>query len=456
MAQPKGYNIKEFSLLVLDEDLSPDEDLSGLKFSGEKAFDLRGMCSAFNYYESIESPIIRMEMVIFDTVDLNNILTGNEYVKLVMSTDTAPDDEIEVIQKVFKIGEVTKTERAQTYMLYTISPGGAYNESNRVFKAFSDIPGSDAITEIEKKYLKRQVKHERWEDARGNFNFIAPSWRAFDCIGYISDKIVGGSSGRPGYLYWETYRGTNFCTMDYLCSGSNPSFNRPKTFTYEQANVGNTGDVNGYKIQSINYPDRANNLERMRSGMYSSVTLGLAMPALTSGFLPAGGQSDGNKNSSPSGSINGPINMGAKTVWGMSNHLNSGFPFYGASETAFSEAKPTRIKIRALPVMKNSQNAANPDGNASNMTFDTVSASAYSTSRWQLLNAIKLDIVVPGNSGICAGDVVNVNIPASQADYERVKVDEMYSGKYLVLGVKHSYSPEGVTSYLNLAKDSIL
>ena len=69
MAQPKGYEIKEFSLLILDSDLSPDEDLSGLQFSGEGAYDLRGLCSAFNYYESVESPIIRMELVIYDALD---------------------------------------------------------------------------------------------------------------------------------------------------------------------------------------------------------------------------------------------------------------------------------------------------------------------------------------------------------------------------------------------------
>ena len=73
--------------------------------------------------------------------------------------------------------------------------------------------------------------------------------------------------------------------------------------------------------------------------------------------------------------------------------------------------KPARIKIRALPSMKNAQNSANPDGNAGNMTFDTIQSSAYSTSRWQLLNAIKLDIKVPGNASLAAGDVVNVRFP---------------------------------------------
>ena len=84
----------------------------------------------------------------------------------------------------------------------------------------------------------------------------------------------------------------------------------------------------------------------------------------------------------------------------MSKHLNKGFPFFKVNDDYFSPEKPARIKIRALPSMKNAQNSANPDGNAGNMTFDTIQSSAYSTSRWQLLNAIKLDIKVPGNASL--------------------------------------------------------
>tara|TARA_B100000035_G_scaffold295850_1_gene287314 strand:- start:257 stop:1633 length:1377 start_codon:yes stop_codon:yes gene_type:complete len=458
MAQAKGYDIKEFALQV-GQDIKPSEDLSNLKFSGDTAFDLRGLVSAFNYYESVDSPTTRMEIVVYDTVDMINNLNGNEFVRLVMTTDTDPDVELSITQKVFKIGEVTKSERAVTYILYTTSPGMQYNESNKVFQSFMDKPGHEIVRSIEKKYLKKAVKKDRWEDARGNFNFISPSWRPYDVIAYVQDKIVGGTSGSPGYLYFETYRGSNFVTMDYLCSASNKTFSKPVTYTYEQANVGTSeaGSQNAFKIENLNYPDRANHLEKFRTGAYSNVIIGISMSSMTSGFLPSdGATSEGKKDSSPAGSINPPVAMGAKTVWGLSKHLNRGFPFFKVDSEYFSDKNPSRVKIRALPSMKNAQGTANPDGNAANMSFDTVKSAAYSQSRWQLLNAIKLDITVPGNVALCAGDVVNVRIPASGSASGRVELDEMYSGKYLILGVKHSYHPTGVTTKLNLSKDSIL
>ena len=33
-----------------------------------------------------------------------------------------------------------------------------------------------------------------WEPSAGNYNFISTSWRPYDVISYVSDKIVGSES----------------------------------------------------------------------------------------------------------------------------------------------------------------------------------------------------------------------------------------------------------------------
>ena len=459
--QPKGYTLNEFSLLVSDE-VVPTEDLSSLSFTGENAIDLRGICSAWNYYESLTSPSVRMEFVFYDTVDLAAKLNGNEYIKLRITTDSSPDEELEIIQKTFKIGEVTKSERAQTYIVYSASPEVTSNEVNRVFKTFKDQPGTDSIQTILTDNLKFDGKKDRWEPSRGNFNFLSPNWRPYDAIEYITDKITGSVSGKSGYIFWETYKGKNLCTIDFLCSASNQTFSAPEIYTYSQANVGND-DVNAFKIETINYPDRANHLEKLRTGMYSTSTIGIVAPALTSGHLPSSGAtteegSTGSDDDTPSGSIQEPINFTAQSVFGESNNLNPDFPFPKVNNEYFSEERPSRIKIRALPSMLYSESTANPEGNAPNMKTDSVLASAYAASRWQLMNAFNLDITVPGNVALTAGDIVEVRIPESTTTEEqsdRIELDKTYSGKYLIVGVMHEYTVEGVTTILQLAKDSI-
>ena len=88
--------------------------------------------------------------------------------------------------------------------------------------------------------------------------------------------------------------------------------------------------------------------------------------------------------------------------------------------------------------------------------FDTVWASAYTFSRYNLLNAITLDITVPGNVGLYVGMVIQINIPASSKEEERTIEDPIYSGLYLITGLRHKYNPEGITTLLNLSKDSII
>jgi len=559
--QPKGYKITKFNLITKD-DSNPDQKVDQIEPLGEHSLvDVRKLCSGFNYIESIDSPSVRMEIAMFDTIDLISGMTGNEIIQITIETDSAPGMELEISQKIFKIGEITKSERAQLYVIYTVSPETINNETNKVFKSFKDNIGSAHVEWCVKEKLKSSGKNYSYEPSKGNFRFLAPTWRPYDCIGYISDKIVSSITNTAGYLFFENRDGYYFHTIDWLCSDRNPTAAKPPKYTYEQANVGDS-DFNAFKIESINFPDRANHLEKMRSGTYSNTVIGIKLPAVTSGNLPASGDGDsslvdiaaandvsrlieidnrkdtlnerrdtwddadkaefaaleaeekeidarseaalianqqtttttsGNSTTTTttsstyveakinagittsaeseglntnqvtttggSGSIQPPLHMGLDNVFGMANKaggiLNDQFPFPKVKPIYFDEKRPTRTKIRALPGMKNAQNQQDSTGGAANMDFDTVWASAYSFSRWQLLNAITLDITIPGNVALAVGQQLECVIPASTKEEERTVLDPIYSGRYLIIGLTHKYNPEGVTTMLNLSKDSI-
>jgi len=558
--QPKGYKITQFNLITKD-DSNPDQKVDQIEPLGEHSLvDIRSLCSGFNYIESIDSPSVRMEIAMFDTIDLISGMTGNEIIQITIETDSAPGMELEISQKIFKIGEITKSERAQLYVIYTVSPETINNETNKVFKSFKDNIGSAHVEWCVKEKLKSSGKNYSYEPSKGNFRFLAPTWRPYDCIGYISDKVISSITNTAGYLFFENRDGYYFHTIDWLCSDRNPTAAKPPKYTYEQANVGDS-DFNAFKIESINLPDRANHLEKMRSGTYSNTVIGIKLPAVTSGNLPASGDGDsslvdtasvqdasrlnelygymwtmeeyqdkwddadkkryaeyeaevkeidarseaaaetttttttsGNttttttssstyvqgklnaglvteseseglktnttvKAHGASGSIKPPLHMGLHNVFGMANKaggiLNDQFPFPKVKPIYFDEKRPTRTKIRALPGMKNAQNQQDSTGGAGNMDFDTVWASAYSFSRWQLLNAITLDITIPGNVALAVGQQLECVIPASTKEEERTVLDPVYSGRYLIIGLVHKYNPEGVTTMLNLSKDSI-
>lgn len=460
--QPKGYTLTRFNLVMRDE-YDPDSKLSELDGGTDKV-DLRNVCSGWNYIESINSPSVRMEFAIYDTVDLISTLTGNEVIQITIETDSAPGAALEIEQRIFKIGNVVKSERSVAYMIYTVSPETHNNETNKVFKVFKDNLGSEHVNWIIENKLKTFGKHNIVEPTKGNFNFIAPTWRAFDCISYISDKVVSSITGTAGYVFFENKNGYNFSSIDFLCSDRNTTKTKPLKFTYEQANVGES-DFNAYKIEQLMFPDRANHLEKMRSGTYSNAVLGLKVPSLTSGNLDNPG--DGGAETTDTkdvkgggGSIKEPMHMGLDKVFGVAKEaegiLNDTFPYPKINPKLFEDTRPTRTKIRALPGMKDSKGMTDSTGGAGNMDFDTVWASAYTFSRYNLLNAITLDITVPGNVGLYVGMVIQINIPASSKEEERTIEDPIYSGLYLITGLRHKYNPEGITTLLNLSKDSII
>ena len=448
--QAKGYTIKQFNLYMSDE-YKPSETIEEIAPEDGNPIDLRGVCPGFKYIESLTSPSVRMELAIADTMDLISDLTGNEFIQIELESDSAPDQPLTIRQRIFKIGSVTKSERMQAYVIYTVSPEAYNNETNRIFKSFKNKTGVDHVKEVVEKFLKSAGREYSYEASTGNFNFISPSWRPFDVIAYISDKIVSSETKKAGYMFFENKNGFYFNTIDTLTKGElmNEEGNIPQ-FTYEQANVGDS-EFNAYNIETMNYPDQGNHLEKMRTGAYVNTVIGVKAPALTSGNLPtAGSGSDG-----PSGSIKKPVTQTLLQVFSEAETLNDAFPFPKIKEEYFDEKKPTRTKIRALPGMKNATTALDGSASAGSMDTDTVAASAYSYSRWQLLNSITLDITVPGNVSLTVGMVIECKIPASKNEEDRTVLDPIYSGRYLITGLYHDYNPEGLTTRLHLSKDSV-
>ena len=66
-----------------------------------------------------------------------------------------------------------------------------------------------------------------------------------------------------------------------------------------------------------------------------------------------------------------------------------------------------------------------------------------------------MKIVVPGDSGLTVGRTIIFNIYSLQNDETR-KLDEYYSGKYLVTAIRHVIQTNGAyQSIVELAKESV-
>ena len=271
----------------------------------DEKYDITGMIAEFQWYETIDSPFVRCDISMLDTVQFGDRLFGDEMVKLCFETYAAvPKNKrqsknperimIDADLQIYKIGSVVKQERKKAYILHCSSPEVYLNESNRTFGALGPYAQKPEVIKTvisEKLKAPHKIKHDEAIEPHSNLNFVSPNWRPVDCISYMTDKVVrkepkGGTGGKKisqsGFFFYENKFGFNFHSIDHLCEQDSI-----ETFTYMQANVeGKSRGDNAYRIESIVYPERMNHLDKMRSGLYKTISYGLVVPALSESAIP--------------------------------------------------------------------------------------------------------------------------------------------------------------------------
>jgi len=278
MSSAKSYKLSKIDILI-----------------GDKKVDIRELVSEFNWFESIDSSFIRCDFTILDTVQFDDNILGSEIVHITFESTTEKKSRIQHTLQIYKIGSIVKQERAKLYILHCASPEIYENEANRAFGQFGPISGK---TDIVKRMLKDHLNSSKKThiEAHTNVNVLSPNWRPVDLISYMSDKVSRTKAGsrqsgkgkkQSGFLFWENRDGWNFKSMDLLCEQDSIA-----KYTYAQANVGqyNPG-TNFYQIEQVIYPERANQLDKLRQGAYKQCTYGIVMAQLTDSYMPNAGAS---------------------------------------------------------------------------------------------------------------------------------------------------------------------
>tara|TARA_B100000427_G_scaffold289580_1_gene265367 strand:+ start:10166 stop:11575 length:1410 start_codon:yes stop_codon:yes gene_type:complete len=421
----------------------------------DKKWNIEEMVMDFEYMESIESPFLRCDFTILDAVDFNLMLQGGEKINVNITTESAlKDEKLEITMQVYKIGSIVKSERGQMYILHTVSPEMYNNEQFKVFQAFGPGKGAKDVENVPKyivkEYLKgsKKIKKHGFEN-HSKYTFISPSWKPVDTIMFMSDKITRlqnsrGSDKQSGYLFWENSNGFNFRSIDSIADGGATR----NIYTYNYVQKGTEPANKYYTIENIQYPDKANHLKSMRMGVYKSSAIGIALPTPKDASAPKSSKTE----YEPAGTLNDARVMTYEKLFSKATTVETVPPF--KTPEFLSESQPTRIKYRVLPGLKNQASKSMPN-NGTRSDDDYMACAEYAAARYTLLKAIQLNIEVPGNVGLCAGSLIKLIIPGSRQKGANVKQDKKFSGKYVIAGLKHTYKRSGITTNLELVRDSL-
>ena len=334
------------------------------------------------------------------------------------------------------------------------------NSRVRVSKAY-DGSYERAVQEIFKsKTILNSKKPLHLERTRLNQKVVVPNLRPFDAIKMFTSRSLSTISNSASFLFYETTQGFHFRSLDSmfrdLKSGVGPS---SSMFTYSLETSGQpnpsttTGDAFAslqrvYKHKFINTMDT---IMDSRSGMMSSKLItydGFDKTFNTKEFryskdyftLPHLEQ-DSESEFPPSYSIIPDTPADYTEEITNKEGLSNIYTDYTDGKTMF---------------MSNTSKVHNTNLDSGYHAENTVQSRIHTL---EILDKIKLNLTVPGNTHINAGQVVTVTVPSYALEtYEKAQKqhNRFLTGRYLVTDLRHNidFTNQKHRTVLTLSKET--
>jgi len=418
-----------------------------------RTIDISTGAVSIDYYEDIFSPIITTTIKVVNTGNTiapednqdgekqsiyNGLpLRGGERLsmKIAGNSSTNPGLDFSKNEKdylyVSSITDVISESQRESFTLNLVSREAITNETVRVARKY---PTSLSIDESVKKILTDYLKTDKigtFDKSSNKYGFIGNLRKPFTVLIWLASKAVPVSSGdaTAGFVFYQTQDGFQFRSIDGLIQ------QKPKaTFTYSQTTV--SYDEEGGKVNNdfkiLNYiTDKNQNLiEKLKLGTYSSQRmffnpLTFAFSKYEEGVFKLGDY------------VNKTKNLGSQLK----------LPKISSTSNQDLGDAPTRIITAVLDVGTMEKDAS------IDINSDPSKYQSQSLMRYNILFTQTLSIIVPSNTNLRAGDIVECQFPKiSQSDAK--EYDKEQSGLYMIKELCHHFDAERSYTSMKLIRDT--
>ena len=401
---------------------------------------IQGKVSAFNYYESIYSPMITGSLLLTDTggsvIDektgvLATIkdgmkITGFEEVSFQIATAKGSLD-FKDYPLIVTGSPLNKDEsNRQTIFLNLVSSTEMLSSSKPLSRSYPEAPISDTVEKIlngELKIPKNKLDIEKTQNqdkVKGNH------MGALDVIQKICKKSIPANGKDPGYFFFETQDGYNFKSIDGLIKEGIKKFEDSLKYAYEHtyyyfnayvSNIEEEGDNDQKVLLPPAIRRDEDQLKALRTGLYNVRII--------------------TKNS-----LTGEYKEEIKNL---------------LSESNLGEKQEKRVpddfyfKTYAFHI-----NPGENDPGVSDVVLNNpADYIPQSNMRYSLLHTQIVQIQVPCNVQLKAGEVIKLYLEnITQGN----KIEQIYnnfrSGYYMICHLSHSFTPTNSYTSLTLLRDT--
>jgi hypothetical protein len=385
--------------------------------------EMRQTVIGLDYYESILENYVHMTAIL---VDLEGSfqslkLTGSEKVEVLFEDNYKQRLVFEEFY-INRIHNVFSHTQRTSFMLDLVSKESLINEHTLVYDGYTGKL-SQSIENIIKTKLKSSKKINSDETANAP-NFNGDGKKPFRLCTEMAKKAVPANAGNKtaGYLFFETFDGYNFRSIDKLFDDSARKY---KSYIYNLT----TGLPNGYdgKILSYQANKTINVQERLMMGAYG---------AKLNAINPYSDTFDTNfsvesKDQKSLGGNDDPV-------------LNS----------VFDTSSRVFYKKLDIGVMPNGSTGEEQLKGQTKENFKTSDILIQSAMRYNQIFTLILSIVIPGDVSHRAGDLIHCDFPDKTNTQNNTQIDKEISGIYMISDICYHITPTNTYTKMNLIRDS--
>jgi hypothetical protein len=429
------------------------EGLKGKKYilTGSKP---AAQIESIRIYEGIDMPTMAAELTLIDTATnliASAPIVGTEKVVMKIQVPSISQTEYKYEFVIYGIRNRIVSKNAQMYILDLFTMEALKNEVLRIGKKVEGT-GDTIVKDILSNYLEAgsKIKSSNFETCKYKIKEIPSMKRPFDMIASLLPECVSSAanpqqqaaaskttksnnpgsiksdvpdtakviSGSAGYMFFETYEGYVFKSIDKLVS--DPEKHKEYAYSIAQTPESNT-ENNAYKILNYSFGSQENILQKMRYGVYGSVI---------SFFNPSTLEYEEYKFS-------------LEKEYQQMKHL-------GTDEKIPDQIKnfsqyPSRVMLQFYDheTFHSGTDIADPTqssgGQATPYPDFKKQWMAQSISRSMIMKNQILNITIPLNLELRAGDKLKVKLPNQSLSSEREKdlFDKTNSGVYLISKISY-------------------
>ena len=376
--------------------------------------DVSTAMTGMSIKEDIFTPSLTCKMAIVDTSDsLGKVdFDGTETVDIAFKSLPEDDRIIKLTFRIFRVDIAIDEQKndIKVYTLFGVTPEHFRQSSMDINQSFK-MPISESVKAVyDKLGSKRKIEID---DTTGTYTYIVPGMTPFETMHFFERRAYDAKFRASLFTFYETVDGYNFKNIEKSIDD-----NRNKAVTYKYSPTSSLKDENPqFSIQSLAFPANKDVLEKIKSGAYANAVREIDL---------------------------------------LNQRVNSTEVRIKEDFKTFTHLDDVAMSLDSKALIDEHLNTINSTKWINNIGIDDKRKDLIPRRKFYLdcLNQVALNCVVPGNSNLSVGQVIDLDMLELAGFTEEKLQEPKISGKYLITRVSHILEGQEYRCVINCSKES--